>query len=146
MSHTTKVLAVMVIAAGLWLLNSAGAEPKGFLKNKPADLDVFYLNGSLLGSALLYLDSKPILSDPMLFSVYFDVNRDGTFDPVEELGVDAAAAFAEPGLPTGFPVVFEKAANPAAQLLALLSAAHRVPIRVVLSTLADPDTVVEVDE
>ena len=142
------VLAALIVAAGIvWFQDPrTGAQSKGLLNNKPAELHVFSLNGATLESALIYLDTKPILLSPMVFSIYFDLDGDGAFDAAEELGVDQVPGFAEQGLPSGFPVEFARAQDPGGRLLVLLSAAKNVPVRVVLSTLADPGTPIETVE
>jgi hypothetical protein len=141
-------LLLSIIIATIWLVitfRPLSAQPARFLaNNQPAELDLFYSGNVPFGSALIYLDTKPILLTPMLFTIYFDLNRDGVFEPAEELGVDHAAAFAEEHSPTGFPVSFDQSANPTAQFLRLQSAEHQIPIRVVLSALDNPMVPVEI--
>ena len=139
-------LAMLIVAAWLGLTSHhLGAQPARLLANDgPAELDVFYSGDVPFGSAVIYLDTKPILLTPMLFTIYFDLNGDGVFDPAEELGVNQAPAFAEEHTPTGFPVSFDQSANPASQFLRLQSAKHQIPIRVVLSTLGSPMVPVEI--
>jgi hypothetical protein len=85
---------MLIVAVWLGLTSRhLGAQSAGFLaKGGPAELDVFYSGDVPFGSAVIYLDTKPILLAPMLFTIYFDLNGDGVFEPAEELGVNQLRA------------------------------------------------------
>lgn len=135
----------LAAAGGLWLFTPNADAQSGVVARKPAELHFFSLGANALDTALVYLDTKPIMDFPMVFTISFDLDSDGAYS-ASEVAVDHAAGFSNGSEPTGFPVEFAGAADPAAQFAALHSVVRQVPVKIVLSTLADPLTPVETVE
>jgi hypothetical protein len=138
---------VAILAIAVWLaspdipLSTARTrQSQDHIAGKPVQVFLFYELGTPLDTAMVSLPMRIDISEPLLFTLYFDINEDGIFEDAEK-AVDEVAAFGEKGVPNSFPILF---ANGAMIDLLITNESKKVQVKVIVTSSDDlnpPQTV-----